>query len=146
MPLKFLILWHVLGACVWVGGHLVLALSVLPEALRLRDESVILAFEKRFERIGIPALFIQVLTGLWMAGIYVPVSEWFSIADRVHLHITVKLLLLLCTVALALHARLFIIPRLSAATLPGLAWHIIAVTCAAVALLCVGLNFRLAFV
>ncbi|MBS1684390.1 MAG: CopD family protein [Bacteroidetes bacterium] len=145
MPLKVLILFHVLGACIWVGGHLVLALSVLPEALTKKDEKIILEFEKRFERIGIPALLIQVLTGLWMAATYVPIGEWFTFGDNVHSHISIKLLLLLLTFALALHARLFIIPRLTADTLPKLAWHIVGITFIAIGLLFVGLNFRLAY-
>ncbi|MEV1968220.1 hypothetical protein ABZR56_17340, partial [Pseudomonas aeruginosa] len=41
---------------IWVGGHLVLALGILPGALRRRDPQAIRAFEQVYERIGIPAL------------------------------------------------------------------------------------------
>lgn len=53
-------------------------------------------------------------------------------------HISVKRILLILTLLLAIHARLFIIPRLNADNLPRLAWHIIAVTLLAVALLFTG--------
>ncbi|WP_257791643.1 hypothetical protein [Solilutibacter oculi] len=39
---------HLLGASVWVGGHLVLALGVLPGVLRQRDVAMLLAFESRY--------------------------------------------------------------------------------------------------
>lgn len=58
---------HLLGAAVWTGGHLVLALSVLPKALRERSPQVLRDFEAGFERVGIPALIVQVASGLWLA-------------------------------------------------------------------------------
>jgi uncharacterized membrane protein len=33
MPFKILVILHTLGATVWTGGHLVLAVTVLPQAL-----------------------------------------------------------------------------------------------------------------
>ena len=49
---RILIALHLVGASVWIGGHLVLATTILPRALRNRDPSIILDFEKGFERIG----------------------------------------------------------------------------------------------
>jgi putative copper export protein len=143
MEIKILILFHVLGACVWVGGHLVLALSVLPKALREEDPDVVRVFEERFERIGIPALLVQVITGLRLAWIYVDVSDWFSFDNVMNTHISIKLSLLIVTILLALHARFFIIPKLNKKNLSFLALHIIAITLIALALLFTGLNFRL---
>lgn len=143
MEIKLLILFHVLGACVWVGGHLVLAISVLPKALKEKDPEVIRIFEERFERIGIPALLIQLITGLRLAGIYIDVSDWFSFDNVMTSHISIKLILLIITILLAVHARLFIIPQLNRENMSLLALHIIAITLIAVALLFTGLNFRL---
>src|SRR5256885_1975814 len=58
---------HVIGACVWVGGHLVLATRVLPRALREKKAAIIQEFEHGYEQIGMPALGVQILTGLWLA-------------------------------------------------------------------------------
>ncbi|MBI2492153.1 MAG: copper transporter, partial [Candidatus Rokubacteria bacterium] len=69
---RLLVTLHLLGAAVWVGGHLVLSLSVLPRALRTRDPAIIRDFESAFERVGLPALLVQVLTGLWLALHWVP--------------------------------------------------------------------------
>lgn len=146
MWLKCLIVVHVLGACIWVGGHLVLALSVLPNALKEKNADIVRVFEAHYERIGIPALVLQVITGLLVAINYVPVAEWFAFSDTMHIHIGIKLILLLITFALAIHARLFIIPKLNTDTLPSLAMHIIAITVVSVLMLFVGLNFRLGII
>lgn len=58
---------HILGATVWAGGHLVLAVSILPEALRQHRAATVSEFEQRFERIGLRALAVQIVTDLWLA-------------------------------------------------------------------------------
>jgi len=140
---RLLVTLHLLGAAVWVGGHLVLSLSVLPRALRARDPSIIREFESGFERLGIPALLVQVVTGLWLAHHWVPdVAGWLSPSTPQARFVLVKLALLAATVALAVHARLRVLPRLDAATLRFLAYHIAAVTLLGVALLVVGVAIR----
>jgi hypothetical protein len=57
--------------------------------------------------------------------------------------IGVKLLLLASTAALALHARLRLIPNLSDDNLRGLAWHIRGITALAIAFVVVGALVRL---
>ena len=133
---------HILGACIWTGGHLVLATTVLPKALARRDARILRAFEEPFERIGIPALVVQVLTGVWLASQFAPPGRWLGFGNALEVRIGVKLLLLGLTVALALHARLRIIPRLDEANLRLLAAHIIVVTMLAVTLVVVGASFQ----
>lgn len=134
---------HVLGATVWTGGHLVLALSILPRVLRDRSTAELLRFEAAFERIGIPALLVQVGTGVWLAWRQVPeVGRWFGFADPVARLVGIKLILLLGTVLLALDARLRLLPRLTDERLPALAWHIVPVTVLAVLFVVVGVAFR----
>jgi putative copper export protein len=133
---------HILGACVWTGGHLVLATTVLPRALARRDARILRAFEEPFERIGIPALAVQVLTGAWLASQFAPISRWLAFGNALETRIGVKLILLGLTVALALHARLRVIPRLDDSNLRFLAAHIVLVTALAVALVVVGAGFQ----
>ena len=133
---------HILGACVWTGGHLVLAITVLPRALARRDAHIVRAFEEPFERIGIPALVVQVLTGAWLASEFAPVSRWLAFGNALEARIGVKLVLLGLTVALALHARLRVIPRLDDSNLRTLAAHIVIVTALAVAMVVVGTSFQ----
>lgn len=133
---------HILGATVWVGGHLVLALSILPNALRDRRAATVHEFERRFERIGLPALALQILTGLWLAHhLLGSPANWFH-DDPVARAVQVKLGLLVLTLALAVHARLRVIPRLSDETLTTLAWHIRLVTVFAVLFVLVGASIR----
>jgi putative copper export protein len=143
MPLYVtLLVLHVLGASVWAGGHLVLALSVLPRALRERRAAVVTQFEQGFERIGIPALLLQIVSGLWLAYLRVgPPGAWFEASPLAHV-VQLKLAFLAGTVALALHARLKLIPRLTDDTLRPLAAHIVAVTALAVLFVVAGVFFR----
>lgn len=138
-----LLLLHVLAATVWTGGHLVLALTVLPRVLKEKAPRELLRFESAYERIGIPALVIQVVTGLWMAYRMVPdVGQWFAFQNPLSRLIGFKLILLTITIAFAIDARLRIIPKLSEQNLTALAWHIIPVTLVSVLFVVVGVSFR----
>ncbi|HGG05824.1 MAG TPA: copper resistance protein CopD [Aliiroseovarius sp.] len=120
---------HVLGATIWTGGHLALSFVVLPRALKARDPKILTDFENGFEKIGMPALFAQVATGLWLALLMVPdLSDWMPPASGASHAILTKLALLLLTAGLALNAKFRVIPHLSPETLPVMAWHIRAVT------------------
>ncbi|MFQ5710043.1 MAG: CopD family protein [bacterium] len=143
MEYSFLIFIHMLGATIWAGGHLVLSLAILPQALRTKDAEVVKQFEEKFERLGIPALLIQILTGLRLAYLFLPdVSSWWGFSSRVSTHITLKFILLGLTLLLALHARIRLIPRLQSHRLNFLAFHIVAVTVLAVLFVGVGVSIR----
>ncbi|MCC7461709.1 MAG: CopD family protein [Gammaproteobacteria bacterium] len=140
---KYILLLHVLGATIWTGGHLVLAIAVLPQVLRQRSPAALRAFESAFEKIGMPALVLQVATGLWLAYSMVPdVHAWIAADDFVTRMILTKLLLLAATVLIAADARLRIIPRLSPRTLPALARRVVAVTVLSVLFVATGVSFR----
>jgi len=139
----WLLFIHLLGAAIWTGGHLVLALGVLPRALRQRDPASIQAFEARYEPVGITALVAQVLTGVELTRRYFPGFEGlFNTENPLAVAALTKLGLLLLTIGLALDARLRLIPKLGAHNLTALAWHIIPVTILSVAFVFVGLRFR----
>ena len=140
---SYVLLAHVLGATVWTGGHLVLASAVLPRALKTRDPAILLEFESGFERVGMPALLVQVVTGAWMAYTIRPdIIGWFSLSDTPSRLITLKVALLLATVLTALDARLRIIPGLNARTLPAMARRVVIVTVLSVGFVIVGVSFR----
>jgi len=140
---KYIFLLHVLAATIWTGGHLVLALTVLPRVLRERSPAELLRFEGGYEKIGMPALLVQVASGLWLAHALVPdVRAWFAADDPFARLILLKLSLLAATVMLAADARLRIIPRLSPATLPVLARRIVLVTLISVLFVVTGVAFR----
>ena len=138
-----LLLFHVLGATIWTGGHLVLAIVVLPRVLREGSPERLLEFESVYEKIGMPALLVQVVTGLLLAHRLVPdIGAWLDPGNALSRVILVKLLLLLATACFALHARLRVIPRLSARTLGLMAWHIWPVTVLSVLFVIAGVSVR----
>lgn len=139
--MRHLLFLHLLGASVWVGGHLVLLLGILPRAMLTRDPQPVRAFETIYERIGLPALLLQIVSGLWLAGLWLAPSLWLGDSPQARL-IQAKLGLLAATLALGAHARLALIPRLDAQRLGQLGLHIVLITLVAVGFVWVGSGFR----
>ena len=95
---KYVLLLHVLAATIWTGGHIVLAVAILPRILRERSPSDLMRFESAYEKIGMPALVIQVITGLWLSHSLVPdVRSWIAADNFVTRLIVLKLSLLAAT-------------------------------------------------
>ncbi len=145
MPVfSLLVIVHALAATVWTGGHLVLDLGVLPRALREGRAAPIRVFEETFEPLGLTALAIQVATGLGMGWIYLPHFQGlFNPQNPIGMLVGTKLMLLVGTAALAVHARLRLIPNLRDDNLSGLAWHIRGITALAIGFVVVGALIRL---
>ncbi|HBE16485.1 MAG TPA: copper resistance protein CopD [Cyanobacteria bacterium UBA11149] len=144
MLFKLLVIFHTLGATVWAGGHLVLAVTILPKALKSRNPDLIHQFEENFEGFGLVSLLLQVITGLWLTWIYFPgFHNFFNFDSFLSTYIGIKLGLLLLTLGLAIHARFFIIPKLTQETLNSLAYPIIGVTMLAVLFVIFGAGIRL---
>ncbi len=138
-----ILIFHILAATIWTGGHLILATLILPKALKQKDVKALLEFEQGYEKIGIPALVIQVTTGLWLAYQLQPnILKWFSFEDFTSTHIAIKLGLLAITAIIAIDARFRIIPNLSADRLSTMAWHIIPVTILSVMFVIAGVALR----
>jgi len=64
---KYIVLLHILAATVWVGGHLILVSTILPETFKKKDINLLLNFEQKYERIGMPSLLILVISGMYLA-------------------------------------------------------------------------------
>lgn len=133
---------HILGASVWAGGHLVLAVAILPSALHAQRAATVSEFERNFERVGLPTLALQIITGLWLAH-HLLGGPGNSFDDNPVAHVVQVKLGLLATLGLAVHARLRVIPKLTDDTLTTLAWHIRLVTIAAVLFVLAGASIRL---
>lgn len=136
-----LLFLHISGACIWVGGHLVLLFVILPEARRCKSPEYLLQFEKNYERIGIPALFTQLLTGILLFFHLLPWAE-FSIYHPVFHKLLLKIVLLLLTFGFAIHARFFVLKNLTPKKLKVMHWHVAAVTIISIAFILAGLNFK----
>ena len=138
-----LLLLHILAATIWTGGHIVLAVVVLPKVLREKSPEQLLDFESVYEKIGMPALIVQVATGLLLAHRLEPqIGQWFNMANPVSHGIAAKLTLLLLTVCFAIDARFRVVPVLSENNLRDMAWHIIPVTILSILFVVIGVSFR----
>lgn len=140
---SYILLIHILAATIWTGGHLILSILILPKALRAKDPEILLEFENGFEKIGMPALFLQVATGLWLAYQLVPeISRWFTFEDYTTTSIALKLIVLGITAAFALNARFRVVPKLTADTLVLFAWYIVPVTILSVCFVILGVGIH----
>jgi putative copper export protein len=140
---SMILIFHILAATIWTGGHLILALLILPKAIREKNVKALLEFEQGYEKIGIPALIVQVASGLWLAYQLQPnIIKWFTFEDFISTHIGIKLGLLAITAIIALDARLRIIPKLNTDRLSTMAWHIIPVTILSIMFVIAGVALR----
>jgi putative copper export protein len=138
-----LLLLHVLAATIWTGGHIVLSIVVLPGVLRERSPEQLLRFESVYEIIGMPALIIQIITGLMLAHRMLPdFSQWLDFSNPIAQVLAVKFILLALTAGFAVDARLRVIPHLSEDNLVDMAWHIVPVTIFSVLFVVAGVSFR----
>ncbi|WP_148715730.1 CopD family protein [Chitinolyticbacter meiyuanensis] len=138
-----LLLLHVLGATIWTGGHIVLSVVILPRALREKSPAQLLQFESVYEKIGLPALVAQIITGIALAHQMLgSTDQWFDFTNPVYHVVAVKLFLLSLTVALAIDARLRVIPHLTEHNMKSLAWHILPVTAISILFVAAGVSFR----
>lgn len=134
---------HILAATIWTGGHIILSCVILPRVLKHRDAKALEQFESAYEKIGMPALMIQIITGLMLAYTLLPdVALWFDFTNPLAHGIVAKLTLLGLTVLFALDARFRVVPKLSADNLVDMAWHIVPVTVFSVLFVLVGVSFR----
>ena len=91
--------------------------------------------------IAVGATLLGPGSGLWLASLWLPHALWLGNSPQATL-IQAKLGLLALTAALGVHARLVLIPRLTAERLPVLGWHITLITLSALAFAWVGSGFR----
>ncbi|QQS67599.1 MAG: copper resistance protein CopD [Chlorobiota bacterium] len=143
MYFHVVLILHIIGASIWAGGHIILLLVFLPKALKEKNFKIIETFEIRFEKIGIPSLISQIVTGVILAYHYnVNFLTWFSFSTPIEKVVSIKLLLLILTLILAIHAKFFIIPKLNNSNLFNLGIHITLITLTAVSMLIIGTFIR----
>lgn len=113
--MKFILFLHILGACVWVGGHIYLLVRLMPKFIKNNDVAGFLAFEKSYEPLGMAALLVQVITGLYMVHAYIPnvAMLWDGRAGILGHLVGAKILWLILTICTALSARFGVIHQLT---------------------------------
>ena len=141
---QIVLIIHLLAATVWVGGHLILLLIYVPKAKASNSLEGISFFRKNFESIGMPSLILLLLTGVLLAYDYdVSIDKWFQFKDGIELVVSIKLLLFILTIGLAISATKFIFPKLKNKPKPILYVFILLVTSIAVTMLVLGSLVRI---
>lgn len=144
---KMALILHLLGASVWVGGHLYLLIRLMPKFVKTDDVKGFIAFEKSYEPLGMIALVVQVLTGLYMMNDLVPMSMWTSHLGYLSWLIGAKLGWLFLTIITAIHARFFVVAKLmngthTPNTLKVMALHVGLICLWSVAFVITGVGFK----
>lgn len=136
---QIILIIHLLAASIWVGSHLFLVLRILPATIQQKNISILSDFRTKFGKIGMPSLFILVITGILMAYDYnITISKWFSFSSPIEKIVSTKLLLLFTSLALAIHAQKIVFPKLTIERMLPTIIEIIVVTLIGVAMLILG--------
>ena len=139
---RYVLLLHILAASVWVGGHLFLALRLLPEIVRTRSAALLLDFERRYEPLGMTALAVQVVSGLWLAARLVPPSMWLRTDIPASRMLMLKFGALALTILFALDARFRVLPKIDDQRVTSMVPHISAVTLLGIVFVVAGVGIR----
>lgn len=136
---QIILIIHLLAATVWVGGHLILLLRYVPKAIKNKSLDELSAFRKNFEPVGMPSLFILIITGIIMAYDYnVTIDKWFLFENAIEKIVSIKLILLFISLCLAFITIKFVLPSIDKLS-PFLLYFIIfLVTTIAVTMLILG--------
>lgn len=114
MHSTFLLL-HVLSACIWFGGYMVMSFVIVPQMKRENDPKVLINFDRSFGKFALPSLVAQFVTGPILAMRKVPnVVDWFMFQTPDQDHIASKIIFLLIIVYLFMRMRSKVMPRLLA--------------------------------
>jgi hypothetical protein len=131
----------------WVGSHLVLATGPLVKALRLKDLRPILEFYRAIAWPATIGLLVAALTGLYMAYLRAPPSEWFSFGEPVG-RIGEKILTFIVLLIVSGYAHARIVPEMRQGN-PSVFWKavlfVVIATLLSLALPLLGLMIRYGF-
>ncbi|MDR0195883.1 MAG: CopD family protein [Myroides sp.] len=139
--LHLLLILHLLGATIWVGGHILLSVVILPQVWKEKSVDKLFNFESRYEWFGMPALLVMLLTGARMAYLYnVKIDTWFAFETPIERVISFKLSCLIAIALFALSAQFYVLPRLknNIEKLSLMTFHILSVTVISIVMLILG--------
>jgi len=135
---------HLLAATIWVGGHLLLLLRYVPKAIKSKSLEELSAFRKNFEPVGMPSLFILIITGILMAYDYnITFEKWFLFENSIEKIVSIKLILLFISLTLAFITIKFVLPSINKISPFILYFIIFLVTTIAVTMLVLGSLVRI---
>ncbi len=136
---QIILIIHLLAATIWVGGHLILLLRYVPKAIKTKSLEELSMFRKNFEPVGMPSLFVLIVTGIIMAYDYnVTIEKWFLFENAIEKIVSIKLILLFISLTLAFITIKFVLPSIDKLSPFILYFIIFLVTIIAVTMLILG--------
>lgn len=139
MEYKFLVLFHVLGASIWIGGFLVAALGIVPKARKAQDVSLVVDYLNAFKIPSHIGITIQLLTGLRLAMFYMGEGGPVGTAGSI---IGAKLFLIIAIVIVMIAAKKTGITS-EETTLSKVSGYVYIMALISVTMMVLGLNFKL---
>lgn len=144
---QLILILHLVGASIWFGGHLYLLVRLMPNFIHHNNVAGFLKFEKSYEPLGMAALLVQLVTGLYMMNDIVPAHLWGEPMGFLTGLIHSKLTWLVLTLITALHARFRIVTKLQQgiytdSTLRVMGIHVALICLWGLALVVTGVLFR----
>lgn len=114
MKHQIILIIHLLASTIWVGGHLILLLRYVPKAIKTKSLNELSVFRKNFEPVGMPSLFILIITGILMAYDYnITFEKWFLFENSIEKIVSIKLILLFISLTLAFITIKFVLPSIN---------------------------------
>lgn len=142
MEKSVLIILHILGASIWIGGMLIMALGVLPKAKKANNASLIKDYEGSFHILGMIALTLQFLTGFRLAMIYAGgMKGLFDFSNHAAVLFMWKLVLILLTMGLFVVFKKKTLSALVNSNVSSASSMIWILTLISIALMVLGLGF-----
>ena len=136
---QIILIIHLLAATIRVGGHLILLLRYVPKAIKTKSLEELSMFRKNFEPVGMPSLFVLIVTGIIMAYDYnVTIEKWFLFENAIEKIVSIKLILLFISLTLAFITIKFVLPSIDKLSPYLLYFIIFLVTIIAVTMLILG--------
>lgn len=143
MSHRALLILHGIAAAVWLGGLAVLVLGYLPEAWRTRDPRLLVDAIARFDRLGLPALIVAIITGCILAYHWLPeMALWFNRELPHGAAILTKFSLLILALLIYAYQRARVLPTLGPERIPRLGLCLTLQLVLATLLLIAGSAFR----
>jgi putative copper export protein len=139
---SILVILHILGASIWIGGMLIMALGVLPKAKKTNDASLLKNYEGSFHILGMIALTIQFLTGFRLAMIYAGgMKGLFDFSNHAAVLFMWKLVLILATMGLFVVFKKKTLSKLDPTNVSSASAMIWVLTLLSLGLMILGLGF-----
>ncbi|GEM_PF-3683121 len=119
-----MVMIHVLGSGLWLGGLFLLAFLALRAGVTEESAAALRKAVRAFRAPGLTAIALQLVSGMHLAARYMKggANHWFAFDTKLSAHVSLKIYLLLLSIALALFLGFWSSRPVSSGRLRGTTW------------------------